>query len=63
MGVNTHGPFVLRTRQRVREHPRRGDFTPTGLFDGIVTVCVSDFSDLPSRDPWIPFAYEFEFIF
>lgn len=29
MGVNTHGPFE-RVR-RVREHPRRGDFTPTGL--------------------------------
>jgi hypothetical protein len=28
MGVNTHGPFE---RVNVCEHPRRGDFTPTGL--------------------------------
>ena len=28
MGVNTHGPFE---RVNVCEHPRRGDFTLTGL--------------------------------
>ena len=49
-GVNTHGPFE---RQREREHPRRGDFTPTGLLPFAFQTSLI----LPSRVPWVPFAY------